>query len=116
MERRRPGPGDKRGGDAAYGSHVLVFLHRRLRGLQDRLLLASVAKTLGATAALCGGVWIMRACVLTFLPPGEPAKLMALTMLALEGGAGLILFGLAARLLRMPELQSAISMVKRRRG
>lgn len=95
---------------------MFFFLHRRLRGLQDGLLLASVAKTLGATAALCVGVWVMRAGVLTFLPPGEPAKLMALTMLALEGGAGLALFLLAAKLLRMPELGSTAGMLRRRRA
>jgi putative peptidoglycan lipid II flippase len=95
---------------------MYVFLRRRLRGIQDGLLLVSVVKTLGATAALCGGVWVMQAGVLTFLPPALSAKLAALIVLGLAGGVGLFAFLLAARLLRMAELQSVIDMVRRRRA
>jgi len=93
---------------------MYVFLRRRLRGLQDGLLLVSIVKTLCATAALCGAVWVVRAGVLTFLPSSEAAKVAALTLLALAGGAGLAAFLSAARLLRMPELTSTSRMLRRR--
>lgn len=93
---------------------MYVFLRRRLRGLQDGLLSVSVVKTVCATAALCGAVWVARAGVLTFLPAGEPAKLAAVILLALAGGAGLAAFVGAARLLRMPELRSTAGILRRR--
>lgn len=93
---------------------MYFFLRRRLRGIRDGLLMVSVVKTLCATAALCGAVWTARAGVLTFLPPAESAKLAALTLLALTGGAGLLAFGLVARLLRMTELQFTAGLFRRR--
>lgn len=99
--------------------HMLVmyfFLRRRLRGIHDGLLLVSVVKTLCATAALGGAVWVMRAGVLTFLPPGDHFKLAALTMLCLAGGVGVAAFLLVARLLRMPELRYTTDLVRRRRS
>lgn len=93
---------------------MYVFLRRRLRGLRDGLLLVSVVKTLCATAALCAAVWVARAGVLTFLPPSDHAKLAALSLLALAGGAGLLAFLLAARLLRMTEMQFTASLLRRR--
>ena len=95
---------------------MYVFLRRRLRGIQDGPLLVSVVKTILATAALCGGVWVIRAGVLTFLPPGISAKLAALAVLSVSGVIGLLAFLLAARLLRMTELQSAVNLVRRRRA
>jgi len=95
---------------------MFFFLRRRLRGIQDGLLLVSVLKTLLATAALCGAVWVMRAGVLTFLPTGEPAKLAALTLLCGAGGVGLLAFVGAARLLKMPEMQFAAGLFRRRRA
>ena len=93
---------------------MYFFLRRRLRGLRDGPLLVSVVKTLCATAALCAAVWVARAGVLTFLPSGEHAKLAALTLLALSGGAGLLAFLLAARLLRMTEMQFTAKLFRRR--
>ncbi len=93
---------------------MYFFLRRRLRGIRDGLLAASVVKTLGATAALCGAVWVARAGVLTFLPPDEPAKMAALTLLALAGGAGLFAFFVTSRLLRMTELQFTAKLFQRR--
>jgi len=92
------------------------LLRLRLRGIQDGLLFVSVLKTLFATAALCGAVWLVRAGVLTFLPSADSAKMAALTMLALAGGAGLLAFVAAARLLRMAELSSTAGLFQRRRS
>ena len=94
---------------------MFVFLRRRLRGLQEGPLLASLVKTLVATAALCGGIWILRAGVLTFLPAGDPVKLAALILLIVAGGSGIFLFVLTAELLRSAELQSTLAMFRRRR-
>ncbi len=93
---------------------MYFFLRRRLRGIRDGLLLVSVVKTLCATAVLCGAVWVARAGILTFLPSSEHAKLAALTLLALAGGAGLLAFLLTARLLRMTELQFTTKLFRRR--
>jgi len=102
---------------AALHMGVMYFLlRRRLRGLRDSLLIVSVVKTLCATAALCGAVWLVRAGVLTFLPPADSAKLAALLMLVLAGGAGLLAFTAAARLLRMAELSSTAGLFRRRRS
>ena len=102
---------------AAAALHMLVmfvFLRRRLRGIQDARLFVSVVKTVLATAALCGAVWVVRAGVLTFLPPSEPAKLAALILLVLAGGVGIAAFFVAARLLQMSELRSATGLLRRR--
>lgn len=93
---------------------MYFFLRRRLKGIRDGLLMVGVVKTLCATAALCGAVWVARAGVLTFLPPGGHGKVDALILLALAGGAGLLGFLLAARLLRMPELQFTGNLFRRR--
>ncbi len=93
---------------------MFVFLRRRLRGIQDARLFVSVVKTILATAALCGAVWVVRAGVLTFLPANEPAKLAALTLLVLAGGVGIAAFGVAARLLQMSELRSTAGLFRRR--
>lgn len=99
---------------------MFVLLRRRLRGIQDSLLFAGVLKTLAATAVLCGAVWVIRAGVLTFLPPGESVKLAAAILLACAGGAGIFAFLVTAHLLRAAELQSAASLfrglVRRRRA
>ena len=97
--------------------HMLVmyfFLRRRLRTIHDGLLLVSVVKTLLATAALGGAVWVARAGVLTFLPSGDHIKFSAFLMLCLAGGAGISGFVLAARLLRMNELRFTADLFRRR--
>jgi putative peptidoglycan lipid II flippase len=93
---------------------MYVLLRRRTRGLQDGRLMISVLKTLLATAALCFTVWIIRAATLTFIPLSTPFKLTSAAVLLFGGGSGIAAFLVTARLLRMDELQSAISMVRRR--
>lgn len=93
---------------------MLLFLRRRLRGLQDRDVFISAAKTVCATAALCVGVWVVRAAALTLLPPTLPLKIAALALLVLSGGSGLALFLGTARLLKMAELHSTLGMFRRR--
>ena len=95
---------------------MFVLLRRRLNGIQDGLLFVSVIKTLCATAALSGAVWVVRAGVLTFLPAFGTPKLSALILLALAGGAGLLAFIVVARLLRMAEISSTLGLFRRRRS
>lgn len=96
---------------------LFVILRRRTRGIQDARLLSSIVKTLLATAALCLAVIVLRGVLGHVLPLGMDApKLHAAVVLAAAGGGGLAVFGAAARALRMDELQSLVSMVRRRRA
>ena len=95
---------------------LFFLLRRRLTGLHSRRLLLSIGKTLAATAALCAVTWFLMAAVKTFLPETLPPKLGAafLLIVTLLGGTGSYLA--VARVLRMAELQSAVDLIRRRRG
>ena len=96
---------------------LFVILRRRMKGIQDARLLASIVKTSLATGALCLVVLLLRGVLGHVLPAGEGmTKMEAALVLAVAGGGGLAAFGLAARALRMDELQSVVALVRRRRG
>ncbi|BDI34483.1 lipid II flippase MurJ [Capsulimonas corticalis] len=95
---------------------LLIVLSKRLRGLGRRELIISVARTLTATAALAVTAWALRLGVdALFMVVRVPASLHAAVALVLPGGVGLAAFYFIARLLKMPELQAGIDMVKRRK-
>ena len=97
--------------------HMLALyflLRRRLTGMHSRRLLLSVGKTLLATAALCAVTLALRSVSQAGLGHFSP-KLGAVLMLALAGLGGVGAFLVAARLLRMNELQSAVDLIRRRR-
>ena len=94
---------------------LFFLLRRRLNGLHSRRLLISIGKTLAATAALCGVTWVLKAFVETFLPEHIAPKLGAAIVLSVTLTLGAGTFLVAARLLRMGEIQSAIDLIRRRR-
>ena len=104
---------------AAIHMIALFFLLRhRLTGLHSRRLLVSVARTLLATAVLCGVTVLLKALYQTLVLDGDPQmapKLGALFLLLIAGLGGVGSFVAAARLCKMPELQSAIDLLRRRR-
>ena len=96
---------------------LLIVLRHRLKGMQDMILLTSVVKTSLATAALCLAVVVLRGVLGHLLPNGASTpKLHAAIVLAVAGGGGLAAFAVAARGLRMNELQSVVGLVRRRKG
>ncbi|MDQ2688142.1 MAG: murein biosynthesis integral membrane protein MurJ [Armatimonadota bacterium] len=95
---------------------MYVLLRRRMSGLNGGALLASVTKTLLATAALCALVWLLRVGLDAELPGTLTPKIHSAAVLAVAGGLGLVAFLLVARLLRMSELQSVVDMVRRKRN
>lgn len=95
---------------------MYVLLRRRLGGLNGGALLASVTKTLLATAALCLLAWLWRVALDIVLPGTLAPKVHAAAILAVAGGLGLGAFFLVARVLRMSELQSVVDMIRRKRN
>lgn len=97
---------------------LFFLLRRRLTGLQSRRLLVSVLRTLLATAVLCGVTLLLSALFQTFVLDSAsqlPPKLSALCVLLVAGLGGIGSFLAVSRLLKMPELQSAIDLIRRRR-
>ncbi len=98
---------------------LFFLLRRRLTGLHSRRLLVSLSRTLLATAALCGVTLLLRALYQTFILDSDPQmapKLGALSLILVAGLGGIASFVAAARLTKMPELQSAIDLLRRRRA
>ena len=99
---------------------ALFFLLRlRLSGLNSRRLLVSIARTLLATAVLCGVTLLLKALYQTLVLDSDPQmapKLGALFLLLVAGLGGIGSFVAAARLTKTPELQSAIDLLRRRRA
>ncbi|MEO7717133.1 MAG: murein biosynthesis integral membrane protein MurJ [Capsulimonas sp.] len=95
---------------------LLIVLSKRLHGLGRRELILSVSRTLAATAALLVTAWGLRMALDgLFTIVLVPTTVYSATVLAVAGGAGLAAFIVVARLLKMPELQAGIDMVKRRK-
>ncbi len=104
---------------AAIHMLALFFLLRhRLAGLQTRRLLASLSRIGLATALLCGVTLLLKAAFQTFILDGDPLapKLAALSLILIAGLGGIASFVFAAWALKMPELQSAIDLLRRRRS
>jgi putative peptidoglycan lipid II flippase len=83
---------------------LYIVLRRRLHGLMERELIASIAKTLAATAAMCLVLWLAKAgCEVAF---GDPTRgtVPALGVLILPGAAGVLTYAVAARILKMSEI------------
>ncbi len=96
---------------------LFFLLRRRLSGLHSRRLVSSVGKTLMATLALCVVARLGLAASDTAFDGSTLApKAVAACTLALAGLTGIGAFLGTARLLRMGELQSAIDLVRRKRG
>lgn len=95
---------------------MFILLHRRLRGLNDLVLAASLARTGLATLALIAVTHLLIGGMDVALSAALAPKLRAAFVLAIGGGGGIAAFLLAARLLRMDELQAAVGMVRRKRG
>ncbi|MCW3060099.1 MAG: putative lipid flippase MurJ [Capsulimonas sp.] len=95
---------------------LLIVLSQRLHGLGRRELILSVSRTLAATAALLVTAWGLRMALDgLFTIVLVPTTVYSATVLAVAGGAGLAAFIVVAQLLKMPELQAGIDMVKRRK-
>jgi len=96
---------------------LFFLLRRRLSGLHSRRLVSSVGKILMATLALCAVARLGLAASDTAFDGSTLApKAVAACTLALAGLAGIGAFLGTARLLRMGELQSAVDLVRRKRG
>ncbi len=97
---------------------LFVLLRRRLTGLHTRRLLVSLSRIGLATALLCGVTLLLKAAFQTFVLDGSPLapKLSALSLILVAGLGGIGAFVFAAKALKMPELQSAIDLVRRRRS
>ena len=97
---------------------LFFLLRRRLTGLHSRRLLLSTLRILLATALLCGVTLLLKALFQTFVLDGSrlAPKLSALSLLLVSGLGGIGSYFAAARLLKMPELQSAIDLIRRRRA
>jgi peptidoglycan biosynthesis protein MviN/MurJ (putative lipid II flippase) len=91
---------------------LFFLLHWRLGGLDLRVIMVNVARTLLATTALCAVAYPVR-CALDSLLPHLGVKLHAIIVLGAGSAAGLSAFLAVAVLLRMPELRSAIRLVRR---
>ncbi len=96
---------------------LFFLLRRRLSGLHSRRLVSSVGKILMATLALCAVAKLgLAACDTAFDGSHLAPKAVAACTLTLAGLAGIGAFLGTARLLRMGELQSAVDLVRRKRG
>jgi len=96
---------------------LFFLLRRRLSGLHSRRLALSVGKILAATLALCVAAWLaLAACDTAFDGSALAPKAVAACTLALAGLTGIGAYLGTARLLRMGELQSAVDLVRRKRG
>lgn len=97
---------------------LFFLLRRRLTGLQTRRLLISLARIVAATVLLCGVTLLLKAAFQTFVLDSDPLapKLSALSLILVAGLGGIGTFVLAAKALKMPELQSAIDLVRRKRA
>ncbi len=96
---------------------LYFLLRRRLTGLHSQRLLSSVSNVLMATLALCVLTKLVLAvCETSFETSHLAPKLVAVITLSLAGLAGLGAFLGVARALRMDELQSAIDLIRRKRG
>jgi peptidoglycan biosynthesis protein MviN/MurJ (putative lipid II flippase) len=97
---------------------LFFLLRRRLTGLHTRRLLASLLRIGLATVLLCGVTLLLKAAFQTFVLDGSSVapKLSALSLLLVAGLGGIGTFVFAARALKMPELQSAIDLVRRKRS
>lgn len=94
---------------------MYVLLRRRMHGLLDRRLALSAVRCLLATLALCLTAWLTRTGLeWTGIGAGW-TKIGAALTLTLASLTGLGAFLLAARALRMPELQAVFDLIKRRR-
>ncbi len=96
---------------------LFVLLRRRLTGLHSGRLLASLARILAATVILCAVTLLLKAGFQTFVldDVSLAPKLSALALLLVAGLGGAGAFAAAARALRMPELQSAVDLIRRRK-
>ncbi len=96
---------------------LFFLLRRRLSGLHSHRLVSSVGKILMATLALCVVAKLGLAASDTAFDGSTLApKAVAACTLALAGLTGIGAFLGTARLLRMGELQSAVDLVRRKRG
>ena len=96
---------------------LYFLLRQRLMGLHSGRLLSSVGNILMATLALCVLTKLVLAvCETSFETSHLAPKLVAVITLSLAGLAGLGAFLGVARALRMGELQSAIDLIRRKRG
>ncbi len=92
---------------------MLLFLLRgRLGGLDDRVVLDSLVRITIATAIMGAAVWATAHQFEIFWP--EPSLVEQLVAVGSEIGVGLIVLGLAARLLRLREFEQAMAQLSRR--
>jgi putative peptidoglycan lipid II flippase len=92
---------------------LLFLLRRRLGGIGARELLPSIGRTAIATIALGVAAWVCRNALQAALPPLAP-KLHAFTILCLGSAAGAAAFLAVSLALHMPELHSAVAILRRR--
>ena len=103
---------------ALHMTALYFLLRRRLSGLHSQRLLVSVVRVLAATAVLCGVTVLLQAGFQTFVLDGAALapKLEALSLILVAGLGGVGAFLAVARALRMPELQSAVDLIRRKRA
>ena len=97
---------------------LFFLLRRRLTGLHTRRLLVSLMRISLATVLLCGVTLLLKAAFQAFVLDGDSLapKLSALSLILVAGLGGIGAFVFAAKALKMPELQSAIDLIRRKRS
>lgn len=93
---------------------LLTLLSKRIQGVQIKRLMSSVIRIAIATACLCIAAWAFRD-VIQWLAASQIAlrpKTVSILQIALGGGAGIFIYYYAARLLRLPELEDAMTSIR----
>jgi putative peptidoglycan lipid II flippase len=93
---------------------LLILLHRRLDGLEERRILGSLARIVLASAAMGAAAYLVDRWLAAWLPGS--ALLLQIVRVAGSIGAALGVLALAAWLLRIREFHEGLALVMRRFG
>jgi len=93
----------------ASGGLLVLLLRRRLQGIEARRLTIVLTKVLAAAAAMAVAAWGIEY-LMTGLLPGQRIAIRGVRLLAAIGG-GLLVLVLAAKTLRIDELEDALGML-----
>jgi len=93
----------------ASGGLLVLLLRRRLQGIEGRRLTIVLTKVLAAAAAMAVAAWGIEY-LMTGLLPGQRIAIRGVRLLAAIGG-GLLVLVLAAKTLRIDELEDALGML-----
>ena len=99
----------------AHTAIMMIILHRRLKGLQNRKLIQSLLRTSIATAALGVAVWLTCRILELFVPPSR-STLGSLLWVTVGGGVGLVTFIAVSAGLKAPEMSVVTSIAAKLRS